>query len=154
MHVGANRALFILGKYYDKLDKCEVYPITTSEYSLVPDCCIIHSYPLHAVLTPTKMYCWFKKNAGWHEEWKQALLDMLHCWWLTDYKPKPERRASPRSNPASHEPEPSLNVHPPVYPPSYELIWSTCTSHTKLQLLLWILIVMMMPMMSWIGISG
>ena len=30
VRVGANRALFILGKYYNKLDECEVYPIATS----------------------------------------------------------------------------------------------------------------------------
>ena len=42
MCVGTNRALFILGKYYDKLDKCDVYPIAASGYSLVPDGCLIH----------------------------------------------------------------------------------------------------------------
>jgi hypothetical protein len=46
VRVGANRALFILGKYYNKLDECEVYPIATSASSLVNDCCIIHSFPL------------------------------------------------------------------------------------------------------------
>jgi hypothetical protein len=34
VRLGANRALFILGKYYNKLDDCEVYPIATSEFFL------------------------------------------------------------------------------------------------------------------------
>jgi hypothetical protein len=38
VRVGANRVLFILGKYYNKLDECEVYPIATSESCLVKDC--------------------------------------------------------------------------------------------------------------------
>jgi hypothetical protein len=42
VRVGANRALFILGKYYNKLDECEVYPIATSGYSSAADSCIIH----------------------------------------------------------------------------------------------------------------
>ncbi len=31
--IGANHTLFILGKYYSKLNDCEVYPIATSGYS-------------------------------------------------------------------------------------------------------------------------
>ncbi len=34
VHLGANHALFILGKYYNKLDDCEIYPIATSEFLL------------------------------------------------------------------------------------------------------------------------
>lgn len=31
VHLGANRAIFILGKYYAKLDDCEIYPIALGE---------------------------------------------------------------------------------------------------------------------------
>ncbi len=31
IHIGANHALFILRKYYNKLNDCEVYLISTSE---------------------------------------------------------------------------------------------------------------------------
>ncbi|KAF8325069.1 uncharacterized protein EI90DRAFT_2891872, partial [Cantharellus anzutake] len=71
VQIGANRALFILGKYYNKLDECEVYPIAT-------------------ILTPTKTYRWFKKNVGWAEEWKQMPLNKLRHRWVITYKPKPE----------------------------------------------------------------
>jgi hypothetical protein len=136
VRIGANHALFILGKYYNKLDECEVYPIATSAYSLAINGCIIHPLPFHTVLTPTKTYCWFKKNVGWAEEWKQMPLDKLHHRWVTTYKPKPEPKASPMPDPeASHESEPPLNVCP-VYLPSYVLIWSTRISHINLQLLL------------------
>ncbi len=36
--IGANRALFILRKYYNKLDNCEVYLIATSESP------VLHAY--------------------------------------------------------------------------------------------------------------
>ena len=32
VQLGANHSLFILGKYYAKLDDCEVYAIATSMY--------------------------------------------------------------------------------------------------------------------------
>jgi len=88
VHIGANRALFILGKYYNKLDDCEVYSIATSEF--LRSCMVSIAYFFtFAVLTPTKTYRWFKKNSGWQEDWKQMPLDKLHHRWVTDYKPKP-----------------------------------------------------------------
>lgn len=88
VRIGANRALFILGKYYSKLDDCEVYSIATSEFLW---CCTVSIayFFTFAVLTPTKTYCWFKKNSGWQEDWKQMPLNKLHHRWVTGYKPKP-----------------------------------------------------------------
>ena len=77
VRIGANRALFILGKYYNKLDDCEVYSIATSEF-LRPRVVSIVYFFTFVVLTPTKTYRWFKKNSGWEEEWKQFPLDKLH----------------------------------------------------------------------------
>ena len=113
VRVGANCALFILGKYYNKLDECEVYPIATSGSSSTEDSCNIHCSPLHAVLTPTKTYRWFRKNAGWPEEWKQMPLEKLRHRWVANYKPKPQPKESPTPVPEALrelEPEPFLNV--------------------------------------------
>src|SRR5260370_41261704 len=70
VQLGANCSIFILGKYYAKLDDCEVYAIAT-------------------ILTPTLGYWWFRKNVGWLEEWKDLPLKKIREWWATNYKPKP-----------------------------------------------------------------
>jgi len=79
VRLGANRGIFILGKYYAKLDNCEVYAIATSMYFVLP--LDIGSHSTHVftslVLTPTLGYRWFKKNAAWPEEWKDLPLKKI-----------------------------------------------------------------------------
>jgi hypothetical protein len=69
----------------------------------------------YAVLTPTKTYRWFRKNAGWADEWKRMPLDKLRHRWVLNYKPKPKPQPKESLTPvpeASRESEPSLNVRP------------------------------------------
>lgn len=52
VRIGANRALFILGKYYNKLDDCEVYSVATSKYFSVVRVTIIISFLNHYSRSP------------------------------------------------------------------------------------------------------
>ena len=102
--LGANRSLFILGKYYAKLDDCEVYAIATSMYlysSWYQFSFCVHLYPV--VLTPTLRYRWFKRNPGWLKEWKDLPLKKIQERWAVDYKPKP--LAPPKTFSAPFPPE-------------------------------------------------
>ena len=59
---------------------------------------------ISVVLTPTLGYRWFKKNAGWQEEWKDLALRKIRQRWVADYKPKP--RVLPRMFSATFPPDP------------------------------------------------
>jgi hypothetical protein len=89
VRLGANRAIFILGKYYAKLDDCEVYSIATSVYFSPFVIYLPITHFASAVLTPTLTYKWFKKNPGWPEGWKSIPLRKVRERWAETYKPKP-----------------------------------------------------------------
>ena len=85
--LGANWAIFILGKYYAKLNNCEIYPIALSECILVFYTNIFTSRALHSALDPRKTAKWIKKNKGWQPERKTAALEKVQHHWNESYKP-------------------------------------------------------------------
>ncbi|KAF9506096.1 hypothetical protein BS47DRAFT_1399759 [Hydnum rufescens UP504] len=98
VRLGANHSLFILGKYYAKLN----------------------DFYTSVVLTPTLGYQWFKKNNGWPEAWKQLPLMKIHQQWATNYKPK--LPASPKTFSIVFPPElpaTSSNVCMLAFPPCH-----------------------------------
>lgn len=91
VRLGANCAIFILGKYYAKLDDCEVYSIATSAYFsplMIYQRATLHAFCIDSLM-PTLTYKWFKKNPGWPEHWKDIPLRKVQERWTETYKPKP-----------------------------------------------------------------
>ena len=89
VRLGANRAIFILGKYYAKLDDCEIYPIALSKRILVTwfHVFLISFHVQHWILDPRKTAKWIIKNKGWQPEWKTEALDKVQRRWNESYKP-------------------------------------------------------------------
>ena len=71
------------------------------------------------VLTPTLGYRWFKKNAGWLEEWKDLPLKKIRERRTIDYMPKP--CAPPKTLSAAFLPE-RLYAYHATFSLSFQLI--------------------------------
>lgn len=116
VRLGANRAMFVLGKYYAKLDDCEVYPIAISTITIQFFVGSILT-TFNIALDPTKTAKWFKRNDGWAQSWKNDALEKVHHRWEQSYKPKATSQAPyvPASSSYPEPESPSINVIDSVF---------------------------------------